>query len=131
MNRVLIALALFPLSALADGVALPSVDAGMYTNALNQAIKAASIQSGAQANMDHVVDVATKKATETGSKVISDTTPLNPKDVFAVVGTYYALGIKHQIKKSFKNPLFPHVTNTVEYSTAGDRKSSLTWGFSF
>jgi hypothetical protein len=131
MSKMLIALMMFSSYAYAEGVNLPSVEAGQYSEAVNKALKAASIQSGLQNNMDVAAGLASKKATETGNTVITTVTPFNPRDVYFVLGTGYALGVKKEFRKSFKNPLFPNVTNTLEYSGKGEKRTNLIFGVSF
>jgi hypothetical protein len=131
MSRILIALIFMSSTAYAEGINMPPVKAGQYSEAVNKAIKAASIQSGLQAELDKAVGIANKKATETGNTVITTVTPFNPRDVYFVLGTGYALGVKKEFKKSFKNPLFPNITNTIEYSGKGNKRTNLLWGVSF
>lgn len=131
MSKVLIALMFLARSALADGVPLPAVQAGEYSDAINKALKAAAIQSGVQQDLDIVAGVASREATIQGNKAITAVTPFQPKTVYMVLGTGYALGVKREFKKSFKNPLFPNVTNTLRYTGKGDKTTELTWGVSF
>lgn len=131
MNKLLIALMLLSSSAYADGVNLPSVEAGKYSDAVNKALKAASIQSGFQGNLDTAAGIASNQATKTGNTVITTVTPFNPRDVYFVLGTGYTLGVKKEFRKSFKNPLFPNITNTLEYSGKDERRTNLLWGVSF
>lgn len=118
-------------AAHADGVDLPSVNAGKYSDAVNKALKAASIQSGTQANMDKIRGIVSNKATKVGDTVVTTVTPFKPQDVYFVLGTGYTIGVKKEFKKSFKNPLFPNVTNTIEYSEKNGKQTNLLWGVSF
>ena len=131
MSKVLIALMFMSYSAYAADVTLPSVQAGEYSEAINKAIKAAAIQSGVQQDLNMVVGVATKEATHQGEVVVETVTPFKAKQVFTVLGTGYAIGVKREFKKSFKNPLFPNVTNTLKYTGKGERRTELLWGVSF
>lgn len=131
MSRVLIALLMLSTTAHADGVNMPAVQAGKYSEAVNKALKAAAVQTGVQGDLDLIVGAGQKQATKAGEQVIATVTPFNPKTVYAVVGTGYALGVKKEFKKSFKNPLFPSITNTIVYSGKDSKKTTLIWGVSF
>jgi len=138
--KTLISLLVFFVSAacFADGLPISPNDIPLfysfvgedpkYHDAAYKAQEAFFIQSGVTPMYNKVSAMATDKATSTATYLIDKDTPLNSKDVFFVVGAAYTVGVKKHINKSFKNPLFPSVTNTVDVS---QQQGSLGFKISF
>ena len=116
-----------------SGVSLPDIPSPdpKYHDAINKAAEATFKQSGFKADVDKAADVTTKKVTAVANTAISYT-PFKPEHVFFVGGVTYAALVKKEVTKSFKNPMFPNVTNTISVSDKnGTPSGSLTWRFSW
>ena len=141
MRVLSLLLIMYSTACLADGVGsipLSPKDAPLFYSVLGQdpkyhdaafkAQEAFLIQTGFIANYDKLTSYMTTKATNTATYVIDNGTPFSSKDVFFAAGTVYVLCVKKQYSRSFKNPFFPAVTNTV---SVGQQQQSLGFKISF
>ena len=71
------------------------------------------LQTGITQTVDQTKSVMSKLVTEKSTKAIETVTPFKAKDVFFVVGTAYAVGVKKEVVQKFKDPFFPSVTHVV------------------
>jgi hypothetical protein len=97
-----------------------------YNTAVNQAIKAASIQSGLTKDIDMFTGFFTKQADKYSNYVLDTYSPVSKNKLFFVGGMAYTLGVAHQIKQTFV--VIPGVTNTVLLAPDNAR---LDFGVSF
>lgn len=93
-----------------------------YKSAADKAQEAFLIQTGITQSVDKTKSVVTKKASDQATVLIDENTPFKSKEVFFVLGTAYAVGVKKEVVQKFKNPIFSNVTNTV---SVGQGKGSV------
>lgn len=91
---------------------IPMSDA-KYQEAVNKAVQAAYVQTGAASNISFVTKKAGDQALITTNATIFKNTPFKAEQVVFVGGVAYAAIVKKQVTKSFRNPLFRNVTNTI------------------
>ena len=91
-------------------------------------VKCRAIVGGIGAKYGQVMGAAQKQGTTTASNTIDNNTPLNSKEVFFVVATAYALGMKKQVIQKVRDPFIPGLMHTF---TAGKNGGStgiqLSW----
>lgn len=117
---------LMPSIAMADGLA-PSLNSfpilydmvgqnPVYHDAAFKAQEAFFVQSGIGPQYDKVTGAISQKATNTATAFVDTHSPVSSKTITTIVGVGYAVGVRKHIARSFRNPLFPRVTNTVDIS---------------
>jgi hypothetical protein len=114
----------------ASSIEVPHVPIGdsRYDEAINRAILATAIQSGFKGVVDNAESMANAIATKHVERAIANYTPWTPHQVFFASGMIYAIAVKHEVVKSFRNPLLPSVTNTISIS---QNAISLNWRIPF
>lgn len=115
-----------PATCLADGL-MPSINDvplfwGLtqnnptYKTAAFKAQEAFFVQSGVTKQYGLITDFTSNVSHKVEGAVadtIDNHTPLSSKHVLFVVAVGYTALVKKEVTRSFKNPLFPIVTNTV------------------
>lgn len=99
-----------------------------YDEAVNKAIQATAIQSGFKGIVDNAESMANAIATRHVERAIANYTPWTPQQVYFAGGMIYAVAVKREVVKSFRNPLLPSVTNTISIS---QNAISLNWRIPF
>jgi len=127
MRLINIALTLLfsPLCSYADGI--PSLNPNdvpvffgilgqrpMYHDAAFKAQEAMFAQTGFTSNYNKLTNYLSDSATKKASSTIDDNTPLSSRVLFGSIGAAYTVGVKKHVSRTFKNPIFPSVTNTVD-----------------
>lgn len=114
----------------AASVEVPHVTVGdsRYDEAFNKAIQATAIQTGVKGTVDSMESMANAFATKHVERAIANYTPWTPQQVFFTGGMIYAVAVKREVVKSFRNPLLPSVTNTISLSM---NAISLNWRIPF
>lgn len=87
-----------------------------YHDAAFKAQQAFFIQTGFTATYNKLNGYISGKATNAVNNFVDDNLPISSKTLAFAVGTVYAVGIKKQVSKSFKNPIWPSVTHDVTVS---------------
>jgi len=85
-------------------------------DAVNKAVQAAAIQTGIKSNVDSIEGFVVGKVNHAVATFIDDNMPFSYKDAAITAGVIYAVGIRHEVTKSFQNPIVPTVTNSVTIS---------------
>jgi hypothetical protein len=122
----------------ADGVSTNINDVPLFYSIINEqpkyhdaafkAQEAFLIQTGISPMYNKVNGYVTDKATKQASSAIDDNMPFSSKQAMVVVGAIYTVGIKKHVTRTFRNPIFPSVTNTVDVS---EQQQSIGFKISF
>ena len=84
-----------------------------YHDAAFKAQQAFLNQSGFTSGYNKLTEQVSSRGTAAIKYVVENGTPFSAKDVFFVVGTAYAAGVKKQFTKKFRDPLFHSITHTI------------------
>lgn len=128
---ILTALLLFPANAFCQEFQIPGIsdvnipfEDARYQQAINKAVQATAAQTGITANINLFTSKTAEIATQKATYVIGRYTPFKASQVFFVAGVSYAAIVRKQVTKSFRNPMFENVTNTISLSK---NRAMLEW----
>lgn len=130
LSAIIASIAIICVPKDATGVDIPHMPVSdvRYDEAVNKAIQAVAIQSGVKGFADKAESMANAEATKHVERAIASYTPFTPQQVYTTGGIIYAAAVKHEVTKSFRNPLVPSVTNTISLSP---NAISLIWRIPF
>lgn len=106
---------------------IPVPDA-KYQEAVNKAVQAAYVQTGTAAQVSFVTKAAGDKATSGANATVFKSTPFKAEQIVFIGGITYAALVKKQVTKSFRNPLFRNVTNTISVTP---NSAFMSWRIPF
>lgn len=140
LKRVLTAslLMVVPQLALADGAVGLLNSTPIFYSIINQnpryhdaALKAQEaffVQTGVARGIASVDGYVTHAAVDNVSSLIDRNTFLNSKALYTFGGLLYTIGVKKEIRRGFKDPLFPSITHSVDIGTQ-TQSTSLSISF--